>query len=446
MYLSSIFLVGVLGYTQVGHTAFNLSGSLRIASGVSASINFGSTGSFSSVGIPTGSHVVTSADVNRILVLKSSLFPRHNSGLFRVSSVNTGSNHLNVEYRSSEDPPAETNTLVWSLWPAENTIQGPTPYVANGGTPTAATGYKSRFPYTDKKIILQSPHSSSWQVRYCNESSSDRQPGLSSFATQLTVAPGFGGDVNGDFSSGSYDSSNIVEHLHGYSWFDVNSANYRGSTVGIDMTNSSPFNDVSNAIIRFYVWGDDETGSACFCYRNVSSYVDGWYSFGMAETDAPLPTRTSQRLFVFGRSHALTTFSIKWNNGGSIASQGDYIGVAFGESLLRPVSCVWSAYDYVGSAGGDGIKGESLAGDNAMLGSTEVQKVDLWAGTLESGNQLSEQMAVYHYDPRRMGSMPLARIGRSNFGTWSTSSDASLSWLHTTNGVYFPWTGPTVLA
>lgn len=440
MYYSTIFMFHVLRFTQVGQTNFNLSGSLMVASGISASINLGVTGSFSTVGLPFGggNYQVTAADVGRILALRSDLFPRKNSGIFKITSVLTGSNRLNIEYRAVDDPPVESGTLGWAIFANENTIQGTTPYSSTGGTPTGAAGYKSRGAYSGKRIILQSPHTSSWQVRFCQESTTDR----TNNAMHWSVAPGFNGDASGDFPSRSFDASVINEHLHGPMWFDVSNGNYQGTGVCFEPQNG----DTSAAQVRYYGWGDDVTGSCVFMYRNVANYSDGWFSFGMSEDDEPAPPRASQKLFAFGRSSVNNAIpGVGWGNGPAL--QAKWVGVAFGLNL-QPVNAVWAVYDYIGGNGGQGPRGEGVGTDNTILGATELQKVDIWAGTAESGydgNSSWPAVAVLQWDPRRLGSMPMARIGRTNFGNWTLTTDVGKLWFHI-GGVYMPWSGSAIFA
>lgn len=437
MYLASIFMLHVLRYTYVGDTAFNLTGSLMVATGSGGSINFGTSGSTNAVGIPSASYIVSAADVGRVLALRSAAYPRYNSGLFRISSIDGANNRCVVDYRSSEAPPAETNALEWAIFTRESLIQGESPYTTFGGTPVGS-GYTSMGAYTEKRLVLQSPHSSSWQVRFCYESATVR----TNLSTVISVAPGFGGNSAGDFYTGSFDTSRAqAEHLHGPMWFDTSATKYVGTIVGIESANSA----IPNAQVRFYAWGDDVSGSAVFMHRNVANYANGWYSFGMAEEDEELPPLTSQRLFVFGRS-ALGSQAVTWKNGNS--STVTYGGMAYG-LINAPVSCVWSLYDYVGSVGGTGIKAEATAVDCALLGATELQKVDLWAGTHDSGYDDAvswPERGVLRFDPRRIGSMPLVRVGRTNFGDWTLTTDANRAWFHATNGVYMPWQGPAILA
>lgn len=467
MYLTALFLHGVLNYQVVGKTNFEIQytnnpSRFFIASGTGASINFGA-GSGSVVAIP-GFPFTTTILNNCILALRSDAFPRFNSGLFRITGSDIPNNRLIIDYRSTDSPPAETGSLQWKLYVPEympgiypvsgaglsvpNDIQQPGfPYFPAGGSPTSAVGYKSSGLYTGRRIILQSPHSSSWQVRLCYESSTDRA-GATGFKSQVTCAPGFGGNSVGDFPSGSLDNSvTPSEHLHGPLWFDSNqagtSSHYRGTVVGIEGYSNGADSDIGQGQLRFSAWGDSVSGSACFVQRNITNQADAWFSFGMAEDDEPLPPRTSQRLFAIGRS-GNDTMDVFWNNGS--AAQRALCGVAFGLNM-QPVNCVMALYDYVGNMGTTGIKSEAVASDNGFLGVSELQKVDLWAGTADCGeDEITPWPAsnVLRYDPRRMGSMPIARLGRANFTTWSLSSDSA--WYHAKNGVYFPWSGPAVLA
>lgn len=439
MYLSSIFLMGVLGYTQVGHTDFNLNNAI-VSTGVSASINFGTSGTYSAVGIPSASHIVTALNIGSILTLRSDLYPRHNSGLFRIQSIDAVNNRYIVDYRAAENPPVETNTLTWKIWVPESIIPSADPTTTIGSAPNGTSGYQSRGSYIGKRIIMQSPHSSSWQVRYCYESSTDRN----NFNVQASVAPGFNGDAAGDFPAKTFDTSNIVEHLHGPMYFDTSfSSSLGGSAMGIEAATTSISNlDAPSAIIRFYAWGDSVSGSALFLTRGVSSYGNAWHGFGLAEEDAPLPKRTAARLFVFGRGGGTRmSTSVRWDNGPA-ADMATF--VSFGDRVLAPVSCVFAMYDYIANPGSTGIKAETLATDNALLGYTELQKVDMYAGTIDTSKGTSSTDAIYDFEPRRIGSVPIARIGRSNFGTWSLTNDASKSWFHALNGVFLPWTGPAI--
>ena len=443
LYLVTLFLYGTLGFTQVGQTGFT---GYQLGLGVSGSINMG-VGNELAVALPTSSYVVSTSDVNRILVLRSDVNPRFNSGLFRITSVNTSSNWVFIDYRSSDNPPAETNTLTWHVFKDESTFT-----VSGGENGSVSVGhYHSYGSATCNRIVLQSPHTSSWQVRLCYEGTvNDRFSGSVAF----TIAPGISGTVAGDFASGSYDTSAPGgEHLHGPLWFDVSSQLYRGSVVGFDCVLGNSMADSAGAQVRFYAWGDSVSGSAVFVDRNVTSANDAWAAMGMCEDEeTPLPPKTAQRLFAFGKaSDQNTTPNIWWNNGPAAVRNAN-TAVAFG-LRNKPVSCVLSPYQFIGGvptgqSAATSPRSSPNAADAWLLNATEVYGVEVYAGTEETGNTYSlwPTSAIFEYDPRRMGRFPIARAGRENHTVWSTSSDVNKQWFHAKNGVFFPWSGPAVLA
>lgn len=448
MYLASAFMVGVLGFSQVGQTVFNVSGSgAWLATGVSASLNFGSTGSFSALGVASSSYVVSAGDIGRIVALKSTLYPRFNSGLFRVSGVDVPNNRFVLEYRSPDNPPVETSTLNWTLFSDENVFGGAVPYNANGGVPNGLSGYQGDRTYASKRVILRSPHSSSWQVRFCHESSTER----ANHAVGFSIAPGFDGNASGDFPTSSFDRSRFqAQHMHGPQFYD-SSTNFRGTLIG--MNNSLSPDVATNSRSRFYAWGDDETGTTIIVTRNFQSYSNGWFSFGMVDSDQGLPPLTIHRLFAFGKCN-FSAGDISWENG-SISTGST--GLAFGVNTPVPVHCVATAYDYLSSMGTRvenafnttlGPMGESLAVDNLMLGATELHAPELWAGTRNSYDLTSAggsgTTVCMPFEPRRMGIMPIVRLGRLNFVTATLTTDSQKSWLHMRCGVFFPWEGPAV--
>lgn len=439
MYLASIFLFGTLGFTQVGHTNFNLSSSYQVAAGPSASINLGG-GLEYAISIPTGTHTVSSSDVGRILALRSTTNPRHNSGLFRVRTVDSGTNRLFVDYRSTEAPPAEAATLDFKLFLSESNFS-----VLNNGNSLGLTAYHGFGPTADNtRIILRSPHSSSWSVRFCYETA----PDSSAMGFIVTATPGMSGNSAGDFATGSYDFNNPVEHLHSSLWHNLVSFNVnRGASPGFSNANSVD----TISFIRFFAWGDDQTGTTIFVNRNISSsFQNGWNSFGMVDdVGYELPPRTANRLFTLGTVPVTALTEISWLSGQ--VDLNTQQGVAFGLNN-KPVSCCLAQYCYLGQTYGssqnrEGIKGETAATDNFLLSATELQPVELVAGTIEGNTNIatnSMTFSCFEYDPRIMGRFPMGRLGRANFSAWSTTSDASRSWIHILSGVYMPWSGPSL--
>lgn len=436
MYIASCFAIGVLGYTQVGHTNFNVSGSLLVSSGISGSIS--SSSGITSVIIPSSSYTVSTSDVNRILALRSNSNPRHNSGLFRIESVNSGTNALNIAYRSTDPSIPETNSLNWTIFRSEQSMPGLTD--ASARLPNGSGGYQSTgASYNGPRIILQSPHSSSWQVRFCQESTTD----ISSFNVITSLATGFSGSSLGDFPTGSFDYSHPnVQHLHGPAWFNTSNSRYRGTVVGLNANNS---NAVNNTQSRYYIWGDDDKGTIFVAIRNVANYNDFWFSFGLSEDDVPAPQLISQKLFSIGFIYTSVKSSLDiYLNSAPGANASSYSVTGFDGRI--PASSVLSQFVYVGSVVNSPYA-VSSATDNNIIQSTELHKLDIYNGITDSPYDYSDfsTYSCLQFNPRRIGSFPLARIGRTNFGNWSLSTDSNKSWMHLKFGVFLPWLGPSIL-
>jgi hypothetical protein len=422
VYLLALFMRRVLLYTVVGHTGLDLDGaSLTVASGTGADINQ-ATGFEWWVDIPLGEHVLTAASEGRVLALRSTTNPRHNSGLFRIWDVDTINNRVRIDYRTSEFPPAETG-LPWSIHPRESALT-----YLNGANGLSGQ-YQTRTTATATRIILQSPDASGYQVRITKEST-DSQGDIGGVAT--TVAPGFGGDASGDFQPSG-------EHLHNQLWHNNNSLDYIGTTVGMGL---SDFDTGS----RLYFWGDDSTGSCVVIGRRAGNSATGWCLFGLPENEpSPAPDLDVQRLFAIGDSNA-TQILPDWT-GGPEDANANHGGVAYGLSL-RPVSCLMSTMTPLRIAQSSAFaahRNNSLATDNPMTGRTELQTVDLIAGSWDNMRQGSAGPGSLIFDSRHLGTVPMARLGRSNFGLWSTSTDSSRSWFHAQNGIWLPYAGPKIL-
>lgn len=424
VYLVSLFLRGVLGYSVVGNTGFNLDGAaITKGSGTNnANINLGGTLS-RAVQLP-GSYVVSVADVDRILVLKSNLNPKFNSGLFRVTAFDSATNSLLLLSRPwLEIPPAETN-VSWSLYETEAVVTNNFSIAGNGA---ANPHYRGSGTATCTRIILQSPHSLGWQVRLCCETTIDFTTAQS--VSAATHAPGFGGNSAGDFQIAG-------NHLHPAQWFDLSdtAANAKTLNFGPGMANN-----LGTPLLRYFMWGDDVTGTVVLIARSHSSTVNEFLSsFGLPEDEElPLPNAPIKRLFVYG--------STSLNGGGTIsvkALDSPQVGVAFGDAN-QPVTCIPSSWCYLAGAGANqNIMLDTAAGDNVYMQASELYCWDLLAGTLDTRTASHPPDLVG--EPRRMGRFPIARHGRENYNRFSTSVDAGKTYLYTDQGVYLPWSGSIV--
>jgi hypothetical protein len=418
-YLLSLFLRRVLNFSVVGQTNFNIdNATYTLASGANGSFNLGVGFQFNFS--PNG-YTAQVSDIGRILVVRSNSNPLQNSGLFRITGINTSNNSWVLNYRSGDSPPVETG-LQWSLHPKDDLTW------SSGGNGAASPAYLGRTSATCSRIILQSPHVSGWQVRITYEPSIT---GTTAVKTQLTFAPGIGGDSVGDFPvAGS--------HLHGPLFFNSESRNYTGLVVGLNPS-------LANGQVRYYIWGDDQTGSVVIITRQVDSAANctGWSLFGMPEDEEYSSDITIRRLFVLG-------CDVIANSGPSILGWGTgpqqvigFSGIAFGYSG-QPISCATSTYCRLAgqSVASNGPRYHVNASDGVFIAQTELQTVDLIAGTWDHGEFGSlSQAQVFVLEPRRLGRVPIARLGRSNFGDWVTSTDSTRTWLHVGTGIFMPWMG-----
>ena len=437
MYLAMLFMTGVLGFTRVSHTNFGInpqqSGS--VANNRGASINLGAGKEFY-VAVPTASYTVpASADNGKILVLKSLNFPRHNSGLFRVLSGSVADNAFIVEWRSpgGNFPPIESGSLSgsldWMLFGDERSLATSETFTDNGA---AGNGYQTFGPTcTYPRGIWQSPMG--WQVRICAESNDDRW-NIGSWNTGNTFSVGVSGSANGDFPVGG-------QHTHGGLYWNDNEQNRRnGQQVGMDPLLAG-FSSWTAGQWRCYMWGDDQTGSVVFFNRNVTIGGDAMLWFGMPENEpTPVPANIAHRVFVVGDSNQNNPGGATWNIG--TKNEYSYSGQAFGFSG-QPISCVFNTYTIMYE---NQHPKSFVTTDNPLLGATELIPVELMAGTWTTQYIRSTPTGQnMNLEPRRMGTAPMARLGRTNFGNYTLSTDANRSWIHFLAGIYMMWGGPPVL-
>lgn len=436
MYMVALFLTGVLGFSRVGQTNWNIHPSAKghVVSGSGASINLGA-GKEYYVAVPTASYTVpASSDNDKILVLKSFDYPRHNSGLFRILSGSVADNAFIVEWRSTGGtfPPIESGSLSgsldWMLFGDERSLATSETFSDNGA---ADNGYQTFGSATYPRGIWRSPMG--WEVRICAESADDRW-NIGGWETGNTFAVGVSGNLAGDFVVGG-------EHTHGGLYWNDNEPNRRkGQQVGCDpvlLVDAS----WTTGRWRVYMWGDDETGSCVMFNRNVTNGGDAMLWFGVPENEpVPLPPKIIHRVFVVGDSIRLNPGGPTWDI--ATKNESSYSGQAFGISG-QPISLVFSPYVIIY----ENQKPRTLIDtDNPILGATELCPVELLAGTWMTQNirgiPTGQNMIL---EPRRMGFAPMARLGRDNFGSYVLTTDANRSWIHAFNGIYMMWGGPPVL-
>jgi hypothetical protein len=422
-YYQAIFLHSVMGWTQVGHTNFNVSGSFKLASHPSASINLGA-GQEYQVSVPSGIYTASLNDVGRLIALRSDANPRLNSGLFNVVGVNVPGNAWILQYQSTQIPPAEVNTVRWAIYNA-------TPASGSSFSGNASSGYLgSGSSAACSRIVLQSPMSSSWQVRLCLE------PNISAGVvprSQQSIAPGFGGTSIGDFQVGG-------EHLHTGMWWNSASDDLN-ATPGLTTSRQG----ATSTSGYFFMWGEQDTtlGSFVAACRpfgvGQQSNRFAWAAFGFCEDETDLPSRTSMRLFTFGDLNDGQS-----SNGGMgwdwPSTTNVCMGVSYGENR-QPILGGPAPLAYNDPTEGTHPIFNGNAADSPFIGATELIPVDYVTGNRKRAYTAdASQPGLFRFEARRLGVFPLARMGR-DIGDLTTSTDTGATWMHLRDGVWLPWSG-----
>lgn len=426
MYLVALFLQHVMQFDVDSHKNFDLDSStftkgrfdVNEANLSYASINL--LGSENIVYLPANSYIPTGSDVNRILALRSSNFPRHNSGLFRILS---SSNHptlglgLTIDYRSTEFPQQESGSLAWRIYEAESGVSSSWLSGSNG-----SSGYASRGTANNTRLMLNAPQG--YHVRLCLESTVDTS---STVDSGFSIAPGAGSVDGADFDD-------FEGHLHGPMWFNSRSETYRGFAVGLTPhINGTAW---SSGQWRFTAIGDDLVGNVTFFTRNVSFLTggNGWCSFGNPEDpSADESDEQINRVYVVGYGNQ--TPNITWHSG--FQSEGHAQGTVWSR-YGYPVPCLLSSYADIRN-GEPHIRLIPYAGPNPFSNTIELVDVLMLAGTTSSSlgpltSSVAEQAPFY------FGRLPLVRQGAANYTQWATTPDKA--WLHIRDGLWIPWAGP----
>jgi len=444
MYALGMFLVAVGGFIEIGNTNFDLLGSGSVAQGVSASINMG-LGTYE-VAIPTGSHLVSAADVGRILALKSQLYTLDNSGLFRVTSVNVSSNGLGIDYRTASTPPPEEN-LNWHIFVNEAVFAQSWQSGSNG-----LSNYGSSSPNTSSmasasRIVLQSADMSSWQVRMCLESLQDVSGAVPS---AFSIAPGFGGVQTGDFAAvGTGVNTGKRIFLHAAEWYDTTSSLYQGMTVGLSPSSRVSGSLWTNGQWRISMIVDDVSGTCGMVNQNVSLQVptplsgSGWCVFGLTQDEQEIPSQTNlsnevvsaARLFVVGSSNPQS--NLTWQSQFHVDNNIQVVGWS---KLGYPVAGVLSLYSDISNPANTHVRYLSQSVDNVWTGQTELLDAEVVLGTVDVTHDAASSSSLFPFQPRRVGRLPFFMQGRANYANWSVTGDGN--WYHTENGVFMQWGGP----
>ena len=455
-YLLIIFMRRVLLYTYVGDTNYpiNAVGTLLIATGdttptqavptfaagTRAGINLGSQREFW-VSIPASVRVVSQVDVGRLLVLRSTANPTFNSGIFLIVGFDTATNSYIIDYRTLGDhPPVEAfDSMNWYLY--EKDANCP----INGASNTKGAGfYQSDGNSATPRIMLQSPHPLAWQCRICCESNHDWNGGASfggqgtGNCAQQTVAPGFGGNVSGDFPAGG-------QHFHAPMWYNSDSLIYQGGAPGFGDDSTTPSNQMRITII-----GDDTGQSVILICRrpgNATNPKSTITLFGLPNNEpTPLPVNNWARLFVVGSGQSTSPGNSFGNFNNDMSLQYFNIGTSNGCQGMTssptgiPIALSPSFWAYVSGGGqGSSIMNDGSGGDCPFISATELVPIDLVEGTLTSW---TGGTAVWPLATRAIGTIPLLFAGRGNFGDFSPTTDLAKAFQSLRRGYFIPWNGP----
>jgi len=438
IYPLALFMRRVLKYSYVGSTALKIqttgeSGANLMATGDTApatqngtwsgadkaSINLGS-GLEYKVAIPIGVYTVQAGDLNRLLVLRSTANPKFNSGVFRITNVDTVNNRYTIDYRSSDFPPAEVTALEWYLYKSDADLAFATTSGANPYTGWGVAAACSR-------IILQSPHAAAWQVRICGEPTAELS---GSRTTAITMAPGFDGDGDGDFAP-------LGSHTHMALWGNTATTAY--CTAAGELVEQT-------GTLRLTMIGDDTGQAVALVIKPGTATQYGIVLFGIPDNE-PVAMPDKQRIFVIGVQYGFNRPNNQffWYTDNSDAVNRHSAGTALGLGST-PIGASWSAWCYASGNSAQAHPGaDSTASDSVWSLSTELLPVDVVAGFwLGSWYNTSGGVNVpMPLEPRVMGTAPYVRQGRTNFGDYMLTT--SNSWFHLKNGMYLQWGGPSII-
>lgn len=324
-------------------------------------------------------------------------------------------NKFVIDYRGNGDLAlVEANdTVPWYLY--DKDINCPT----TGNVNTSSAGqYRGSGNSTTPRVILQSPHALAWQVRICNETLTDTETNFNS--NYMTFAPGFGGNSAGDFITNG-------RHLHGAMYYDSSSEIYNTGIGCGDNAGTGP-------IYRYTMMGDD-TGQTVHIFArrplNATSPPAFYINFGFPDNEPlPLPLDNVARLYCLGNAYGnnvgngrLSDISLQVGHGTNSVIQGATMSLYnFG-----PKACSPALLAYVtGNNQFAGPAFDGSASDSPFTSTTELIPVDLVSGVTQTWDNVTSTQS-FPYESRVIGTIPLIRSGRTNFGDFVLATDTG-SW------------------
>lgn len=422
----TINVASTTGFTATGTLSILTSAGLQTITytGIGATTFTGCSSSTASGTMITGNIITYSAGIQTItyttIVGNSFQGCTGGSGILTTGEQVFNKNNFQIDYRGNGDVAMTeaSDTVGWYLY--DKDINCPT-----NGANNAGVGYRGSGTSTTPRIILQSPHALGWQMRICNETNTDA---FTNFNVDLvTFAPGFGGNVAGDFSTGG-------KHLHGAMFWDTSTFGFNTCTGCGDNAGAGPQH-------RCTMIGDDGGQALVFMGRrpgNATAPEAFFITFGLPDNEpSPVPLDNTERLYALGNGAANNVGNSRMSQGalsvGSYVSTDRIQGASFHGV---PISCspsLWTYLNPVAQAASPIY--DASAGDCPFTSATELTSVDLVVGVVSSWVDGSDNNTIrLPYYPRVIGNLPFVRAGRTNFGDFTLTSD-ELSWnVSTTTG------------
>ena len=425
LYFLSIFMHHVLGYSIKANVNFDITSSSFKKASYNQNIPFTYPASITSSGntvtIPSIVYSVTNQDINRILALKSATNPTYNSGLFRILSVDTGSNKVTIDYQSS-DLPISDNDLIWTIYSSEHEITSSWVTSSNG-----STGYASSYNSNCSRIMLEKENY--LFARLCLEDSSMVQTNIPA-GCSISIGASSRNDIpefNKDFGV-----------LNGPLYFDTTSSLYRGTSIGFNTRmNSSAW---PSGKFTFTAIGNDINGTTLAIARNEDFITGGnaLLCFGYPEeyNNEILQTKDIiSNIFVIGGTNQTQEITIR----SGFHNDNHLQGLAWND-LNTLSSCILSQLADIRNLTPN-FRTLTTANVCPIINKTEVSNIELIVGTLKS-NLSTAASPIFNFTPKRLGNLPFVKIGRTNYATWSLTPDKLM--YHLSGGIYLQWSGPSL--
>lgn len=443
-----------------------------VIDGYGAGINFGA-GAFFEVSIPIAVRTVVSGDIGKMLVLKSTRFPTKNSGLFKISGINAGSNRYIIDYRATENPPVEaSNSIDWWLYEAENVMAnqlfvdsfwwhsgGSNISAATNTTPvtvTASNGNGSHNLFTGQTVFIDNALGNTaingnWTVTVLTPTTFILN-GSAGNGTYTSGGRFYKTGYPGNGLSGNPRITFQSPHSTGYQvrlcleprsarlppisiTTGFNSDGYGDFPVGEPQTHIAEYANINPFINQEYTGSIPGTADVTIQYRNT--YIgdtDGYYVFfwgrptsggrppsitliGVPENEPTPLAINEERVFSYGSSGSVTSGTSE--QGGGVSPR---IGINFGNIGLTMKKGAPKFAALTGWANLDGATTttpffSANAGDSPFTGTTEVLPMEIWVGTYADPSLSTGAVPPFFFDQSYMGTSPLLRLGRGNFAS-----------------------------